>query len=97
LSLIPTTRRHFLGAAVGAGLVAVAGDAIIEPNLSRIVRRDFFLPRWPERMNGFKIALLSDFHFDPYFSIHPLHAAVSMVNNLRPDLSCLRETSSPRH
>jgi hypothetical protein len=40
-------------------------------------------------MNGFKIALLSDFHFDPYFSIHPLHAAVSMVNNLRPDLIVL--------
>jgi predicted MPP superfamily phosphohydrolase len=89
LSLIPTTRRRFLGAAVGAGLVAVAGDAIVEPNLPRIVRRDFFLPRWPERMNGFKIALLSDFHFDPYFSVHPLHAAVPMVNDLRPDLIVL--------
>jgi predicted MPP superfamily phosphohydrolase len=89
LSLIPTTRRRFLGAAIGAGLVAVAGDAIVEPNLPRIVRRDLLLPRWPERMNGFKIALLSDFHFDPYFSIHPLHAAVSMVDNLRPDLIVL--------
>ena len=90
LSLIPTTRRRFLGAAVAAGLVAVAGDAILlEPNRPHIVRRDFFLPRWPERMNGFTIALLSDFHYDPYFSAHPLHAAIPMVNDLRPDLIAL--------
>jgi predicted MPP superfamily phosphohydrolase len=53
------------------------------------VRQDFFLSRWPERMDGFTIALLSDFHYDPYFSIHPLHAAIPMVNDLRPDLIVL--------
>jgi predicted MPP superfamily phosphohydrolase len=89
LPLIPTTRRRFLGAAVAAGLVAVAGDAMLEPNFPRIVRRDFYLPRWPERMDGFTIALLSDFHYDPYFSAHPLHAAIPMVNDLRPDLIAL--------
>lgn len=89
MPLIPTTRRRFLGAAVAAGLVAIAGDAILEPNLPRIVHRDFYLPRWPERMDGFTIALLSDFHYDPYFSAHPLHAAIAMVNDLRPDLIAL--------
>jgi len=53
------------------------------------VRQDFFLPRWPESMNGFTVALLSDFHYDPYFSVHPLHAAIPMVNDLRPDLIVL--------
>jgi predicted MPP superfamily phosphohydrolase len=53
------------------------------------VRKDFFLPRWPERFNGFTIAMLSDFHYDPYFSIHPLHAAIPMVNSLHPDLIVL--------
>jgi uncharacterized protein len=53
------------------------------------VHQDFFLSRWPERMDGFTIALLSDFHYDPYFSIHPLHAAIPMVNDLRPDLIVL--------
>jgi predicted MPP superfamily phosphohydrolase len=62
---------------------------LLEPNRPRIVRRDFFLPRWPERLDGFTIALLSDFHFDPNFSVHPLHAAVPMVNDLRPDLIAL--------
>jgi predicted MPP superfamily phosphohydrolase len=89
LPLIPTTRRQFLGAAVAAGAVAVAGDAMWEPNFPRIVRRDIYLPRWPEGLAGFTIALLSDFHYDPYFSVHPLHVAVPMVNDLRPDLIVL--------
>jgi predicted MPP superfamily phosphohydrolase len=53
------------------------------------VRQDCFLPRWPERLNGFTVALLSDFHYDPYFSIHPLHAAIPMVNDLHPDMIVL--------
>jgi predicted MPP superfamily phosphohydrolase len=62
---------------------------LLEANRPRIVRKDFFLPRWPERLNGFTIALLSDFHFDPWFSVHPLRAAIDMVNGLRPDLIVL--------
>lgn len=90
MSPLPTTRRKFLRWAAAAGAVAIAGDAILlEPNRPRIVRQDFFLPRWPERLNGFTIALLSDFHYDPYFSVHPLHAAIAMVNGLHPDLIVL--------
>jgi uncharacterized protein len=90
LSLLPTTRRQFLSRAAAAGAVAIAGDSVLlEPNRPRIVRKDFFLPRWPERLNGFTIALLSDFHYDAWFSVHPLHAAIGMVNGLRPDLIAL--------
>jgi predicted MPP superfamily phosphohydrolase len=68
----------------------VAADAIFfAPNRPRVVREEFFLPRWPERLDGFTVAVLSDFHFDPYFSVHPLHAAIPMVNDLRPDLIVL--------
>ena len=62
---------------------------MLEPNRPRIVRQEFLLPRWPERLNGFTIALLADFHYDPYFSAHPLRAAIGMVNELRPDLIAL--------
>jgi predicted MPP superfamily phosphohydrolase len=90
LSLTPTTRRQFLRLAASAGIVAIAADSVLlEPNRPRIVRKDFFLPRWPERLNGFTIALLSDFHYDPWFSVHPLRAAIGMVNRLRPDLIAL--------
>lgn len=90
MSLIPTTRRKFLYSAAAAGTLAIAGDSVLlEPNRPRVVRREFSLVRWPERLNGFTIALLSDFHYDPYFSVHPLHAAVPLVNELRPDLIVL--------
>lgn len=75
---------------MATGATAVAGDGILlEPNLPRLVRREFALTRLPERMDGFTIALLSDFHYDPYFSVHPLRAAIPMVNHLRPDLIVL--------
>jgi predicted MPP superfamily phosphohydrolase len=90
LSTLSITRRHFLRAAGAAGALALAADSILlEPNRPRIVRQDLFLLRWPERLSGFTIAFLSDFHYDPYFSSHPLHAAIAMVSGLRPDLIVL--------
>jgi predicted MPP superfamily phosphohydrolase len=87
LSPLPTTRRQFLRWAAAAGTVALAGDSILlAPNRPRVVRQDFFLPRWPERLDRFTVALLSDFHYDPYFSVHPLRTAIAMVNALHPDL-----------
>jgi uncharacterized protein len=84
------TRRRFIFSAAAAGAVAIAGDSVLlEPNRPHIVRRDFSLTRWPERLNGFTIALLSDFHYDPCFSVHPLHAAIPLVSGLRPDLIVL--------
>jgi uncharacterized protein len=90
LSPLKTTRRQFLRWSAAAGAVALAGDSILlAPNRPCVVRQDFFLPRWPERLNGFTVAFLSDFHYDPYFSVHPLHAAIPMVNDLHPDLIVL--------
>ena len=90
MPLLRTTRRKFIGLAAGAGVAAVAADSIlIEPNRPRIVRMPITIPRWPERLDGFTIALLADFHYDAHFSRHPLQAAIGMVNNLRPDLIAL--------
>lgn len=85
------TRRKFLGLTVGSGAIVVLGvdSVLLEPNRPRIVRRDVALRRWPERLEGFTIALLSDFHYDPVFSVHPLKTAIGMVNDLKPDLIAL--------
>lgn len=73
-----------------AGAAAIATDSVLlEPNHPRIVRQDVALRRWPEQLEGFTIALLSDFHYDRVFSKHPLQAAVGMVNGLHPDLIVL--------
>ena len=90
MAFLPTNRRNFIRLAAAAAVGAVAIDTtLLEPNRPRIVRREIALRRWPARLEGFTIALLSDFHYDPYFSEHPLHAAVSMVNGLHPDLIVL--------
>lgn len=84
------TRRRFLKLTAAGAAVAITADAtLVEPNRPRIVRKDLSLRRWPEALHGFTIAVLSDFHYDPFFSIHPLRAAIAMVNALNPDLIVL--------
>jgi len=67
----------------------VIDSTVLEPNHPQVVRVDMALRRWPYRLDGFTIALLSDFHYDRHFSVHPLNAAIGMVNALRPDLIAL--------
>ena len=90
MPIFPITRRKFIALAAAAGAGALAIDStLFEPNRPRIVRQEIALRRWPEHLEGFTIALLSDFHYDPYCSVHPLKAAIGMVNGLRPDLIAL--------
>ena len=85
-----TSRRKFIRLAASAGVAALAADTLLlEPNRPRIVRKQIPLRRWPARLEGFTIALLSDFHYDPFFSAHPLRSAIGMVNQLRPDMIAL--------
>jgi predicted MPP superfamily phosphohydrolase len=85
------SRRRFIGLAAAAlGAAALVGDSVLlEPNRPQLVRQELVLPRWPAAFNGYKIAVLSDFHYDPVFSVHPLRAAVPAVNALQPDLIVL--------
>jgi len=83
-------RRRFLGLTAALGAAALAGDSILlEPNRPQLVRQQLTLARWPTAFNDYKIAVLSDFHYDPVFSAHPLRAAIPMVNALRPDMIVL--------
>jgi uncharacterized protein len=82
-----SSRRKFLGLGAAAGVAAVAADSVlIEPNRPVIERKEIALRRWPVQLEGFTIALISDLHYDPHFSAHPLRASVGMVNGLHPDL-----------
>lgn len=72
------------------GAVVLAGDSLLlEPNRPELVHQELTLARWPAALDGYKIALLSDFHYDPVFSVHPLRAAIPIVNSLKPDLIAL--------
>ncbi len=62
---------------------------MLSPNLPGVVRKELFLRNWPPRLDNFSIALLSDFHYDASFSVHPLAASIAIVNSLKPDLIAL--------
>jgi uncharacterized protein len=89
----PISRRTFLRgglAAAAVGSVALATDAtFVEPDHPRLERVDIWLPTLPSALDGFTIAQLSDFHYDPYFSVTPIKAGIQMVNDLNPDLVVL--------
>lgn len=90
LAFPPIHRRKFIKGVTAAAVAAIAIDSIvIEPNRPRLIRKEIALRRWPTRLDGFTIAVLSDFHYDPYFSVHPIRKGVEMVNELRPDLIAL--------
>lgn len=83
-------RRKFLRLGAATGIAALAADSLlVDPNFPQVVERRITLRRWPQTLNGFRIALLSDFHYDPTFSIHPLRAAIPKMRALNPDLIVL--------
>ena len=90
MALLPINRRKFIKLTAAAGVAALAADTtLLEPNRPRLIRKEIALRRWPSRLDGFTIALLSDFHYDRYFSVHPIRSAVETVSKLHPDLIAL--------
>jgi hypothetical protein len=72
------------------GGLPVAGDGtILEANRPQLVSLEVTLPRLDESWDGFRIAQLSDLHYDEYFSVVPLLKAIDIVNRLKPDLVVL--------
>jgi uncharacterized protein len=77
-------------ALLAGGAAALAADTmILQPNDPQLVQMEIALARLPAAWDGFRIAQLSDFHYDPYFSAVPIRKAVAVVNGLRPDLVVL--------
>lgn len=84
------SRRRFFGLSAALGAAVLVGDSVLlEPNRPQLVRQELGLSRWPAALDGYKIAVLSDFHYDPVFSVHPLQAAIPIVNGVKPDLIAL--------
>jgi hypothetical protein len=85
-------RRTFLKAAAwlgGAAAVGALGVAAYEPYALSLERIEITLPRLPRQFDGFRIAQLSDIHFEEFVSAQHVVNAVAAANNLAPDLILL--------
>lgn len=87
------TRRRFLrnsvlgGGAAAVGLAAYSG--LIETNEVEVKKLDLRVQRLAPAFDGFKLALISDFHFGPYTGAGEIGAAVRAVNALKVDVVTL--------
>jgi predicted MPP superfamily phosphohydrolase len=64
-------------------------DGFVQSNEPHLVRQEITLKRLPRAFDGFTLAHLSDFHYEPHFSVVPIRKAVELVNGVRPDMTVL--------
>lgn len=76
------------GVAVGSAAWLVYG-ALVESKKLVVERRSLGLPGWPHRLNGFKIALLADFHLRDSYSVEQARRAVALALDESPDMVVL--------
>lgn len=81
-----TRRKFILGSAVG-GLALYAGE-IARHEIS-VESRDVALAKLPDAFHGYRIAQISDIHFDEYTEPSFVRRVVGEVNRLAPDLVLL--------
>lgn len=72
--------------AAAAGLVY---STLVEPGRLGVEHVVVPVAKLPTALEGFRIAVLSDFHLYPFTQIDHIQAAVQLANSLRPDLTVL--------
>src|SRR5688500_14915182 len=78
-------------AGAAAGAAALAAWALwIEPRRVVIRRETLELPRWPARLDGLRVALVSDLHAGaPHVGLDRVEQVAALVQAQRPDLVAL--------
>ncbi len=88
INLKRITRRSafgILGIAVPSAIWATG----IEPNLLSITRKELTLPHWPQALDGFRVAQLTDLHFRPGYDDALIAKACKKLADEKPDLITL--------
>lgn len=82
-----TMRLRNLAFVLGAaGVATLAYGALVEARHVVFERLTLPLPGWPERLRGFRIALLADFHIGSVSSIELTNRAIAMALDEMPDM-----------
>lgn len=73
-----------LGTAASAGLLVYG--CLVESRCLVLERRTLRLPHWPERLDGYRIAVLGDLHIRDEYSVEVGERAVAMALDESPDM-----------
>lgn len=88
-STVRRTERQTPLRDLAAGVMQMARAAFAEPHTLRVERREIFLRRLPRELDGLRIVQLTDIHHSPLTGRETIERAVSVANDLRPDLVAL--------
>jgi predicted MPP superfamily phosphohydrolase len=69
-----------------AGVATLTYGALVEAQNLVLERRTLALPKWPERLRGYRIALLTDFHIGSKVSVKLTKRAITMALDESPDM-----------
>ena len=78
-------RRALLGAAAAAGVDGYC----IEPRLQRLETVEIPIRGLPAAFDGYRIALLTDFHYPRWIHGEFLRSAITLANSFQPDLMAM--------
>lgn len=85
-------RRHFLSLTAKLSLAAAGGYGLAQFDSAyhcAVTRQEVALRGLPPAFDGFRIALMSDFHHSSWIPATTLRVAVNRANQLQPDLIAL--------
>jgi uncharacterized protein len=72
-----------------AGAATLVYGSLVEANRLKVERIRLRLPNWPDRLSGFRIALLGDFHLRDAYTLHIARRAVAAALDEDPDMVAL--------
>lgn len=86
------TRRRLWQLGVPSALAAMGGlgySTLLEPQRMVVERVPIRLSNLPLALEGFRIAVLTDFHLYPFTKLPHIQRAVTLANDLQPDVAVL--------
>jgi predicted MPP superfamily phosphohydrolase len=90
------SRRHVLKKLITLAAVsgstggsALAGTGSSGARKLKLERIEITVPNLPPKLDGFRIAQLSDLHLEPFTTEHDIQRAVDLANSVKPDLVAL--------
>jgi uncharacterized protein len=83
------SRRTLLRSLIYTGMFSAIASGCSSADELEVVEEDIFIQELPDRLDGFKIGVLSDFHAGAYLREEEIVEAVEKVNSHQPDVVAL--------